>query len=443
VAHGVQFAETVADTLGAYLNDHGSDRVNLPTLDDAACAGVGRPGPTCQRLPSITDSSRDALTVRRQKLRDAGYEIEQISGTGVEIEPESLKGSIEGFLGFAKVPLGVAGPVRVRGTAAQGEFFVPFATSEGTLVASFQHAFNAMNRGGGVTAICGDEQVSRAPCFEFATLPEAHAFACWLPSRLAHMQETVASRSRHCRLLGLQPCVIANTVYVLFEYSTADAAGQNMVTMATQGICEQLLRDTAQTPLSWLTESMLSGDKRATPMAFRATRGRNVSAELVLPAKQVSRYWRTDIERMERGWRQAVNGAAQTGTVGLQGNVANALAAIFIACGQDAACVAEATTALTRVERTRAGELYVSVTLPNLIVGTVGGGTYLPTARECLAMLGCNGAGFARKFAEICAAVVLAGELALAGAMASGQFAQAHASGGRKACDLTNGSAQS
>ena len=109
-------------------------------------------------------------------------------------------------------------------------------------------------------------------------------------------------------------------------------------------------------------------------MAFRSTRGRNVSAELVLHPRQLSRYWRADPDRMERGWRQCVNGAVQTGAVGLQGNVANALAALFIACGQDVACVTEAATALTRIEQTRSGELYASVTLPNLIVGTVGGG---------------------------------------------------------------------
>jgi hydroxymethylglutaryl-CoA reductase (NADPH) len=309
-------------------------------------------------------------------------------------------------------------------------------------VASFQHAFNAMNRCGGVSAVCSDEQVGRAPCFEFASLAQAHAFARWLPSRLAHLQEITETTSRYCRLRTLQASVVANTVYVLFEFTTGDAAGQNMVTLATQVICERLLHDMPQAPQSWLMESMLSGDKRATPLAFRATRGRNVSAELVLQPKQLSRYWRTDAEKMERAWRQAVNGAAQSGAVGLQGNVANALAAMFIACGQDVACVAEATTALTRVERTRTNELYASITLPNLIVGTVGGGTYLPTARECLSMLGCNGAGFAKKLAEVCAVVVLAGELALVGAMASGQFASAHASGGRKGA-LSNGAAES
>ncbi|MGH8139237.1 MAG: hydroxymethylglutaryl-CoA reductase [Steroidobacteraceae bacterium] len=412
---------------------------SLTPSSGVACAISVSGALPCQRLPATTDSSSEALLERRRRLRAAGYGIDQISGCGSEIEPALLAGSIEGFIGFSRVPLGIAGPIRIAGTAASGEFFVPFATSEGTLVASFQHAFNAMNRCGGAVALCGDERVGRAPCFEFANLAEAGDFARWLPSRFASLQATTEGTSRYCRLRTANASVVGNTVYVLFEFATGDAAGQNMVTLSTQAICERLLGDMPTAPRSWLVESMLSGDKRATPMAFRSARGRNVSAEILLPAKQVERYWRTDAAKMERAWRQAVNGAAQTGAVGLQGNVANALAAVFIACGQDVACVAEATTALTRVERTQGGEVYASITLPNLIVGTVGGGTYLPTAHECLEMLGCAGGGHARKFAEICASVALAGELAIVGAMASGQFANAHASGGRKAAAAANG----
>ncbi len=410
-----------------------NDVSGLRPAADAAAGDLPVGGPLpCQRLPATTDPSQEAVLERRRRLSAAGYEIEQISGSGTEIAPEKLAGSIEGFLGFARVPLGVAGPIRIVGSAANGDFFVPFATSEGTLVASFQHAFNVMTRSGGAVAQCGDEQVGRAPCFEFANLPQAAEFARWLASSLPALQEITAGTSRFCRLRAATTAIVGNTVYVLFEFSTGDAAGQNMVTLATQAVCAHLLANMPKPPVAWLVESMMSGDKRATPMAFRSTRGRNVSAEIVIPPKQVERYWRTEPAKMERAWRQAVNGAAQTGAVGLQGNVANALAAIFIACGQDVACVAEATTALTRVERTPANELYASVTLPNLIVGTVGGGTYLPTAHECLSMLGCAGGGHARKFAEICAAVALAGELAIVGAMASGQFAAAHASGGRK-----------
>lgn len=376
------------------------------------------------------------MLVRHQRLRDAGYSVEQMSGGGVEIEPARLAGSIEGFVGFARVPLGVAGPVRIDGVAASGEFFVPLATSEGTLVASFQHVFNAINRSGGARARCTCEQVGRAPCFEFANLCEAGEFAEWLPSMLPVLRETVISTSRFCRLLRVQAAIVGNTVYTVFDFSTGDAAGQNMVTLAAQAICRQILATMPVAPRSWLLESMLSGDKRASALPFRSARGRNASAEVLLPAKQVERYWRTDGPNMARAWQQAINGSAQCGTIGLQGNVANALAALFIACGQDAACIVEASTALTRIESTAAGDVYASVTLPNLIVGTVGGGTYLPTARECLALLGCAGTGKASKLAEICAVVALAGEIAIVGAMAGGTFAQAHAAGGRKGLAL-------
>src|SRR6185503_661006 len=154
-----------------------------------------------RRLPATTDSSRDAMLVRHQRLRDAGYSVEQISGEGEEIEPALLAGSIEGFVGFARVPLGVAGPVRIEGVAAKGEFFIPLATSEGTLVASFQHTFNAINRCGGARALCSSEQVGRAPCFEFANLAEAGEFVQWLPSVMPALREAVMTTSRYCRLV--------------------------------------------------------------------------------------------------------------------------------------------------------------------------------------------------------------------------------------------------
>jgi hydroxymethylglutaryl-CoA reductase (NADPH) len=386
-----------------------------------------------RRLPATTDASREAMHVRHERLRQDGYVIDHLAGCAPELDPASLAGRIEGFVGFARIPLGVAGPIRIRGAAAKGDFFVPLATSEGTLVASFQHAFNAINRCGGAAALCGNEQVGRAPCFEFDTLAQAGEFAAWLPARLAALQDLTEKNSRFCRLREVTTSVVGNTVYVVFEFSTGDAAGQNMVTAATQLICDRLLAETPLMPLTWMLESSVSGDKRASALAFRGARGRNVSAEVVLPPKQIERYWRTSAERLAQAWTQSINGIAQTGTIGLQGNVANALAALFIACGQDVACVSEAVTAITRVERTPGGDIYASVTLPNLIVGTVGGGTSLPTARECLAMLGCVGTGRAAKFAEICAVVVLAGELAILGAMAGGSFASAHAAGGRKA----------
>jgi hydroxymethylglutaryl-CoA reductase (NADPH) len=389
-----------------------------------------RSGP--RRLPATTDASREARDERRIRLREQGLEIDALCGVAPELEPDKLAGSIEGFIGYAQMPLGVAGPINIKGRYASGDFMVPLATTEGTLVASFQHAFNVINRCGGANAACSRQLVGRAPCFEFVDLPTAMRVADWLPAQFESMQKAAASTSRFCRLQGQKISVLGNTVYLMLEYSTGDAAGQNMVTLATQAVCQQLLPSMPAQPVSWLLESALSGDKRSSAQAFLGARGRNASAEIIIPARTVSRYWRADPAAMARCWDQAIAGAAQTGAVGLQGNVANGLAALFIACGQDVACVSEATTSITRFEVTASGDLYASVTLPNLIVGTVGGGTFLPTTRECLAMLGCTGPGTAAKFAEICAVVALAGELSLIGAMASGAFANAHASGGRK-----------
>jgi hydroxymethylglutaryl-CoA reductase (NADPH) len=394
--------------------------------DDARSTAAPR------RLPATTDASREARDARRARLAEDGHEIAALTGAAEPLDPERLAGSIEGFIGYAQVPLGVAGPVRVHGRHAEGDFIIPLATTEGTLVASFQHAFNVINRCGGAHAACTRQLVGRAPCFAFADVATAVRIADWLPTQLEAMRTTTLGTSRYCRLQSAKTSVVGNTVYMMLEFSTGDAAGQNMVTLATQAICLELLPRMESQPTSWLVESVLSGDKRASAQAFLGARGRNASAEVVLPNRNIARYWRADAAAMARCWNQATVGAAQTGAVGLQGNVANALAALFIACGQDVACVSEATTSISRFEVTATGDLYVSVTLPNLIVGTVGGGTFLPTARECLAMLGCTGTGTAAKFAELCAVVALAGELAVVGAMASGAFADAHASGGRK-----------
>lgn len=401
-------------------------------MSDIDDSGPTSDKPALRRLPSTTDLSREATLARQAQLRATGYAIDAIADLPPGYDPSVLSGSIEGFIGFARMPLGVAGPIRINGSAARGDFFIPLATSEGTLVASFQHAFNAMNRCGGVAALCSHERVGRAPCFEFANLVEAGEFAAWLPGQLRALEEVAASTSRFCRLVEMHVSIMGNTVYVLLEFATGDAAGQNMVTLASQAVCQRILAMMPKAPRSWLVESVLSGDKRASTLAFRSARGRNASAEIVLPARQLGRYWRANPAAFVRSWEQATMGAAQTGSVGLQANVANAIAALFIACGQDVACVAEAVTAATRFELTREGDIYAAITMPNLIVGTVGGGTYLPTAQESLAMLGCVGTGTARKFAEICAVVALAGELSIVGAMASGVFASAHAAGGRK-----------
>lgn len=205
-----------------------------------------------------------------------------------------------------------------------------------------------------------------------------------------------------------------------------------MVTLATEAVCNAIVATARIQPCHWFVEGNLSGDKKATMLAFTTARGKKTVAECILDGKLVNRYLHPTPADIARYWQISVLGGIQSGSIGVHGHYANALTAMSIACGQDLACVSEASVGVTRMELTERGELYASVSLPNLIVGTVGGGTHLPTARECLAMLGYIGEGTAPKFAELCAAVVLAGELSIIGAMAAGDFARAHANYGRK-----------
>ncbi|MCP4655766.1 MAG: hydroxymethylglutaryl-CoA reductase [bacterium] len=388
--------------------------------------------PLPKRVHASTDHSREAFEKRRARLADQGIRTEQLAAEGMGIEPQDLAGRIEGFTGFARIPVGVFGPLRINGSAAHGDFYVPLATTEGTLVASFQHVANVINRAGGAAVLCTKEMVGRAPCFVFATLADSGVFLHWLLPQIPSLQEIVARTSRFCELVDVKTTVVANEVFLLLEYTTGDAAGQNMVTIATEAICRHLLEQMPVQPRHWQLESNLSGDKKPTIISFLNARGKRVSAEVEIPNKLIRRYFRVDAAKLVRIWEVSLSGTAQSGTVGAQGNFANPLTGLFIACGQDVACVSEAVVGLTRVELLAGGDLYISVSLPNLIVGTVGGASYLPTARECLEMLGCYGEGHSRKFAEICAVTTLAGELAVIGAMAGGTFAQAHATLGRR-----------
>lgn len=388
--------------------------------------------PLPPRLTSTTDHSLEAMNKRLELLAGQGIELTQLSGAGSEIEPEALSANIENQIGFARVPVGVVGPLRVNGTRAHGDFYVPMATTEGALVASFHRGALVAGMAGGVTVTCMTESVTRAPCFQFQSVAEVGQFVAWLLPNFDQLQDVVSKVTSHGKLIDLQTSILGKEVYLLFEFTTGDAGGQNMVTISTQGICDWILQQSPVKPQHWFIDGNMSGDKKATSQSFAYARGKKVVAECLVPAKLVRRFLHTEPEQMFRYWQISVLGGVQSGSIGVQGHYSNGLAAMFIACGQDPACVAEAAVGITRMDVTEEGDLYVSVSLPNLICGTVGGGTHLPTARECLEMLDCYGGGKAAKFAEICGAVVLCGEISIIGAMAAGDFADAHASYGRK-----------
>lgn len=388
-----------------------------------------RPAPP--PLPGPREWSAEATAARVAFLEARGHGLDHVAGRAGPPDPATLRGSIENHIGMVGLPLGVIGPVRVNGLHASGDYYVPLATSEGALVASYDRGARVLTRAGGAAALTTTEHVQRAPGFVFPTMAEAALFAHWVVTQFDRLAEVAAGKTRHGRLLDASVHLQGNHVYLILDFHTGDAAGQNMVTFCAAAICEDILARTPHAPASWYVESNMSGDKKATALGFSHTRGRNVTAEAVIPRELVTTVLRTTPERMCEYWRVSFIGGVQTGSIGVSGHAANGLAALFLACGQDVACVSEAAVGVTRLEQTEAGDLYAMVNLPNLIVGTVGGGTRLPTADECLRLVDCHGRGTAARFAEICAAVILGGELSIVAALCAGDFARAHEAFGR------------
>jgi hydroxymethylglutaryl-CoA reductase (NADPH) len=360
-------------------------------------------------LPATASSTREALL------------DQQTLGT-----LERYRGSIENCLGTVKVPVGLAGPLRVFGRYARGEYYLPLATTEAALVASYSRGAQLISEAGGCTALLVDEGIGRAPGFAFRDLKEAVTFVAWALGQHDTFRKVAAHTTRYGCLKDTRAVVEGNHVYLHLEFITGDASGQNMVTLATDAICAHIAEHAPVAPQYWFLESNYSGDKKASARAFLSVRGKRVTAEATIPADLVERRLHTTPARMADYFRMGAIGGVLSGTIGAQGHDANGLAALYLATGQDVACVAESAVGVTRLEVTPEGDLYAAVTLPNLMVGTVGGGTGLPSQRACLDVMGLAGPGHAHALAEVCAGLCLAGELSLIGSLCAGHFARAH-----------------
>ncbi len=336
-----------------------------------------------------------------------------------------FKGNIENYIGLAKVPIGLVGPLKVKGLNAKGVFFVPMATTEGALVASYTRGSIITYLSGGIYSAVLVERVSRAPAFKFLNLIQAGKFTLWAFQQFEKFKEITKYNSKHANLEDMLVNITGNIVYLSLDFTTGDAAGQNMVTIITDEICRFILANSPVKPISFFIESNLSGDKKASYLSYMFVRGKKVVAEAVIDAKLIKKFLNTTAEKINEYVNLSTIAGMQSGTLGAQGHYANALAAIFIATGQDVACVSESAVGITRTELI-GNDLYINVNIPNLIVGSVGGGTSLPTQKECLEIMNCYGDSNANKLAEIIGATVLAGELSLIGSIAANDFAKAH-----------------
>jgi hydroxymethylglutaryl-CoA reductase (NADPH) len=370
--------------------------------------------------------SDDAIRRRYELIGDADAIRAELFDEWTQRRKDAYEHSIENFIGTVKLPVGLAGPLRINGLCAQGDYYIPLATTEAALVASYSRGCQVINEAGGCTAMLLNEGLSRAPGFVFAGLKEAGTFLIWVITKLEEFRTVAQATTRYGKLIDMSISVEGNHVYLVFEFTTGDAAGQNMITIATQAICDYIIKNSPVKPLTCFVEANLSGDKKASAASFVSVRGKKVSAEVSLSGELVHRKLHTTPAKMCDYWRMSAMGAILSGTMGVQGHFANGLAALYIACGQDAACVAESAVGTTRMEVTADGGLYTAVTLPNLIVGTVGGGTMLPTQKACLDILKLSGPGKAQALSEVCASMALAGELSIIAALSCGHFTRAH-----------------
>ncbi len=400
-------------------------KYSLEQLKDRLSPKHHTPAHSIPRDPRITEKT----VAQRWKTLDCDASVQQeLLDERTQEQQAVYQRNIENFIGTVKLPVGIAGPLRVNGLFAQGDYYVPLATSEAALVASYNRGANLMTKAGGCTALLLNEGVSRAPGFAFKSLIDAGAFVAWTLGQIDEFKRLAETTTRFGKLQDMRVTVEGNHVYLNFEYLTGDASGQNMVTIATHAIFEYIKQASPVNIDYAFIEANLSGDKKACSQSFQSVRGKKVTAEVVISAELVKKTLHTTVTRMVDYWRMSALGGVLSGTIGVQGHYANGLAAFYIACGQDAACVSESSVGITRFEVTTEGDLYAAVTLPNLIVGSVGGGTGLPSQRACLDIMGLGGQGNAQALAEVCASLSLAGELSIIGALCADHFASAHQS---------------
>lgn len=335
------------------------------------------------------------------------------------------KSNIENYIGTTKIPVGLVGPLRVNGLNAKGDYFVPMATSEAALVASYGRGVDVCTKSGGITSAVIKEGILRTPAFVLDNLLQAGLFVNWIEENAKDIKEIAEFTTSYGKLIQIEPFMDVDVVFLVCRFTTGDAAGQNMVTVATQAIMMFIEQNCPIKPKHAFIEANFSGDKKASYLGMHNGRGKKVTASVTVPYTIIKRYLRAEPEKMLAYGRVAGLGATLSGQLGAQAHYANGLAALYIATGQDAACVAESAVGFTRMED-REGALFFSVTMPNILAGTVGGGTSLPSQHAGLQILGLAGSGHAKALAEVIAAVCLCGEISIIAAISAGHFASAH-----------------
>lgn len=365
----------------------------------------------------------DFVAERRRWLTDqTGVNLSHIPH--YSIKSNEVKGNIENFVGVAQVPLGIVGPLKINGEHAHGTFYVPLATTEGALIATYQRGAIAITKAGGANVSINSDENYLDPVFILKNMADAQGFTRWARDNFDSLKSKVQETTQHGILFRITPFIMGRRVILKFSYFTHDAMGANMINIATDRLCKYI---SAEYPVErYLLRSNLSSEKKAAGVNLLCGYGKEVLVEATLPRKIVVRHLNSSPEEIGSAWHSWALGSIHAGMVGINAQFANGLAAIYIACGQDVAHITNASVGLNMLETTKEGDLYAALKLPNILVGTVGGGTALGTQRECLELIGCYGTGKSKKFAEIIAATLLAGEVGICAGITSDEFLEPH-----------------
>jgi len=382
------------------------------------------------QIENYTDNIQEAVEVRREFAEQiSGANLKHVSHHSLDMD-RAMKKNIENPIGVVQIPVGLVGPLQINGEHAHGDYYVPLATSEGALVASVNRGCSISKAAGGITVRIIDDKMTRAPVIRADSIQKALELKEWIERHFIELKEAAESTTRHGRLLKVDPVIVVGRyVYPRFTFTTGDSMGMNMVTIATEKALEILTRETRAHVVA--LSGNLCVDKKPSALNLIEGRGKSIVAEIIIPKNIVEEKLKTTAESIvEVNLAKNMIGSAISGSMGFNAQYANMIGAIFLATGQDEAHIVEGSLGVTTAEEQK-GDLYFSVTLPDVPLATVGGGTSLETATECLQIMGVHGEGNVRKFAEIVGATVLTGELSLMGALAAGHLARAHKDLGR------------
>lgn len=371
------------------------------------------------------DYTSEMMATRRNFVAEqTGEALDLVGQSG--IEASLLSGNIEHAVGAAQIPIGIAGPLHVRGDHIDGEVYVPMATTEGTLVASYNRGMRLLRECGGARVTIAERYMQRAPVFHFESAREARDFRDWLDQNLEPVRAAAESTTSVGKLSHVERYAVGSMLYTRMNFTTGDAAGQNMSGKAAQAACQWIAQNYAGPMKGFTLSGAIDTDKKHSQLNTIHSRGARVIAEIVLEPEKTKALMRATTQQLFRVRNVSTTGGLLAGTSNNGLHAANGLAAVFISTGQDAANVAESQAGITFLDLREDGSLYWSITLPSLIMATFGGGTGLPTQRECLAMMDCVGTGKVGRLLEITAATVLAGELSLSSAVVAGDWVSSH-----------------